>query len=330
MFTNSPDVDHNTTEETGGANEAVQSPTRFENNEETEMAAVPGDQRVWVKPPDALFTDKIKEEGPECEYQTIVDVKEEIEEVEEDEMIENDTKEEERKRSFQLVKKPTFEIQLSKLALLNRPNTNKISTNCKQVKTPKIRMGRRCRPRAKPRPILPTRPILPMTDRPTTSTSLEQPSTQHQIIMPSSSVPGIAYQIFLGDRLKNANSPVQYAMLQSQPMFLQQTPSSVATPSSVVMSQPTMVMSQPPVIMSQPSVVMSQPPIVVSQPFPMTRSKTQKPSSNKIIAPKIAGQNHCSFCYKLFNNLNDHIKECWANPESKNYKFRKIAPSTPL
>lgn len=328
MFTISPDVDHNSTE---GANEAVRSPTILKNNEETEATAVSGDQRVWVKPPDALFTDQIKEEDPECEYQTIVDVKEEIEEVEEgemkeDEMIENNLKEEERKRSCQIVKKPTFEIQLSKLALLNRPKPSKMNASSKQVKTPKIRMGRRCRPR----PILPTRPILPMTDRPTTSTSLEQPSTQHQILMPSPSVPGIAYQIFLGDRLKNTNSPVQYAMLQSQPMFLQQTPSSVATPSSVVMSSPNMVMSQPPVVMSQPSVVMSQPSIVVSQPFPMTRSKTQKPSSNKLIAPKIVGQSHCLFCFKLFSNLNEHVKECWANPESKNYKYRKIAPSTPL
>ncbi|XP_025207794.1 uncharacterized protein LOC112603453 [Melanaphis sacchari] len=280
------DMDHQSTQETEvienleEASDAVKSIV-LENHEENETA-VHGDQRVWVKPSDELFTDQIKEEISECEYQTIIDVKDEIEEIEEEEEEEK----EDIKLQPAIVCKPiqplppppppAIDIQVKKVALPR--------LNFKTVKKPRGPMGRR------PRPILPmTQPIA------SASTShLEQTSTQHQIIMPSPQMPGIAYQIFLGDHGKNSNNPVQYTMLQPRPLFLQQTSTPVSTPSSVM----------------------------ISQSYPVT------PKIPKI-APKIS-QSYCSFCYKLFNNVKEHVKECWANPASKSYKFRKIAPSTPL
>lgn len=247
-----------------------------------------------MKPPDELFTHEIKEELPECEYQTVVDVKDEIEEQEDE--VEIEIEEDEMKIEPTIRCEPidplTFEIQCPKIAI------PRLKTNAnKRAQKPRGRMGRR------PRRILPmTVPIA------TTNTShIEQTSTPHQIIVPSPQMSGIAYQIFLGDHGKNSNNPVQYTMLQSQPMFLQQTPSTVNTPSSVVISQSSMV---------------------INQPYQMTQA--QIPAQTKItkIAPKIVGQSLCSFCYKIFNKMNEHVKECWANPDSKNYKFRKIAPST--
>jgi len=282
-------------EETDEGNEAVRS--TIPENEETEMTTIYGDQRVWVKPPDELFTHEIKEELPENECQIVVDVKDEIEEQEQEEEVEIEIEEDEMKVEPTIRCEPIdplmFEVQCPKIAIPRLPRT---CAN-KKVQKPKGRMGRR------PRPILPmTVPIA------TTSTShMEQAATPHQIIVPSPQMPGIAYQIFLGDHGKNSNNPVQYTMLQSQPMFLQQTPSAVNNPSSVVLSQSS---------------------VVINQSYQMTQA--QIPAQTKVtkIAPKIVGQSLCSFCYKLFNNMNEHVKECWANPDSKNYKFRKIAPST--
>ncbi|XP_001942840.1 uncharacterized protein LOC100158746 isoform X2 [Acyrthosiphon pisum] len=284
-------MDHQSIEETEvtedceEANEAVKLIT-LESHEENEIE-IHSDKRVWVKASDELFTDQIKEEIQECEYQTIVDVKDEIEEIEE-------VEEEEIKIQPTIVCEPlppppppppAIDIQVKKIS------ASKV--NLKTVKKPRGRMGRR------PRPILPmTRPIA------SASTShLEQASTQHQLIVPSTQMPGIAYQIFLGDNVKNSNNPVQYTMLQPRPVFLQPSQTSVSNTS----------------------------PVVISQSYPMTRSQVPGPKVPKI-APKIASktvcQAYCSFCYKLFKNLNEHVKECWANPESKSYKFRKIAPST--
>ncbi|XP_060873503.1 uncharacterized protein LOC132947265 isoform X2 [Metopolophium dirhodum] len=268
------------TEDFEEANEAVKSIT-LESHEENEMA-IHSDKRVRVKASDELFTDQIKEEIQECEYQTIVDVKDEIEEIEE-------VEEEEIKIHPTIVCEPlpppppppAIDIQVKKIA------ASKV--NFKTVKKPRGRMGRR------PRPILPmTRPIA------SASTShLEQASTQHQLIVPSTQMPGIAYQIFLGDNVKNSNNPVQYTMLQPRPVFLQPSPTPVSNTS----------------------------PVVISQSYPMTRSQVPSPKIPKI-ARKTVSQVYCSFCYKLFKNINEHVKECWANPESKSYKFRKIAPST--
>jgi len=257
------------------ANEAVNSIT-LENYEENEMA-IHGDKRVWVKASDALLTDQIKEEIEECEYQTIIDVKDEIEEVEEEEINMQPT----------VVCEPipppppAIDIQVKKV------DVSKVSL--KTVKKPRGRMGRR------PRPILPmTQPIA------SASTShLEQASTQHQLIMPSTQVPGIAYQIFLGDHGKNSNNPVQYTMLQPRPLFLQPSPTSVSNTS----------------------------PMVISQSYPVTRSQVPGPKVPKI-APKIVGKTYCPFCYKHFKDMKEHNKLCWANPSSKSYKYRKIAPST--
>jgi len=278
------------TEETDEANETIKS--IVPENEETELTTIPGDKRVWVKPPDELFTHEIKEENPECEYQNIVDVKDEIEEQEE---VEIEIEENEVKVEPTIRCKPidpqTYEIQCPKIPIPRLPKTN---AN-KKVQKPRGRMGRR------PRPILPM--AVPIA---TTSTShIEQASTQHQIIMPSPQMPGIAYQIFLGDHGKNSNNPVHYTMLQSQPMFLQQS-STVNNPSSVVLSQSS---------------------VVINQPYQMAQDQIPVSAKMTKIAPKIVGQSLCSFCYKIFNKMNEHIKECWANPDSKNYKFRKIAPS---
>jgi len=267
------------TEDFEEANEAVKSIT-LESHEENEMA-INSDKRVWIKASDELFTDQIKEEIQECEYQTIVDVKDEIEEIEEEEIKIQPTIVCEPLPAPPPPPPPAIDIQVKKIA----PS----KVNFKTVKKPRGRMGRR------PRPILPmTRPIA------SASTShLEQASTQHQLIVPSTQMPGIAYQIFLGDNVKNPNNPVQYTMLQPRPVFLQPSPTSVSNTS----------------------------PVVISQSYPMTRSQVPSPKIPKI-ARKTVSQVYCSFCYKLFKNINEHVKECWANPESKSYKFRKIAPST--
>ncbi|XP_022176456.1 uncharacterized protein LOC111037916 [Myzus persicae] len=273
------DMDHQfieeaeVTEDFKEADGAVKSIT-LESHEENEME-INGDKRVWVKASDELLSDQIKEEIQDCEYQTIVDVKDEIEEVEEEE-IKTPT-------IYEAIPPPppAIDIQAKKVAVSK--------VNFKPAKKPRGRMGRR------PRPILPmTRPIASVS-----TPHLEQASTQHQLIMPSTQMPGIAYQIFLGDHGKNSNNPVQYTMLQPRPVFLQQSPSSVSNTS----------------------------PVVISQSYPMTRSQVPCPKVPKI-APKIVSQTYCSFCYKLFKNMNEHVKECWANPASKSYKFRKIAPST--
>lgn len=284
-------MNHNSTEDTGETNESAVQSVIPENNEEIDTTH--GDQRLWVKPPDELFTEQIKEEIEEVhdeEFESLLDVKDEVvesEEVEDDEVTAEPI-------TISEPIEPPIEVQLPKVAIpkIKAPNTNR------NAKKPIRRMVRR------PRPILPmTRPIA------STSTSLMEPtSTQHQIIMPSPQMPGIAYQIFLGDHSKNANNSVQYAMLQSQPVFLQQTPTSVSTPSSVVISQPS---------------------IVMNQHYQMRERKNPPPLVPKL-APKIVNQNYCPFCYKLFNKMNEHITDCWLNPDSKNYKFRKIAPSTPL
>lgn len=249
------------------------------------MAEVYGDQRVWVKPPDELFTEKIKEEDlDECELQTIFDVKDEIDEPEK--TVDDDCIKIEPIES-PMIESPTIEISLPKIPIPRVAKTNAY----KKVKKPRGRMGRR------PRPILPmTRPIA------SAATPHIEPTATPHLIVPSPQMPGIAYQIFLGDHSKNPNNQVQYTMLQSQPVFLQQTSTSATTPSSVVINQPSMV----------------------HQTYQMTQ--TQVPSAKN---PKIVSQSYCSFCYKLFNNMNEHSKECWANPASKS-KFRKIAPSTPL
>lgn len=220
-----------------------------------------------------------------------MDVKDEIEE---QEIEENEVKIEPATICEPIDPLP-FEIKCPKVAIpkLKRTNANK------KVKKPRGRTGRR------PRPILPmTRPIASAG-----TSHLEQATTPHQIIMPSPQLPGIAYQIILGDHGKNSNNSVQYTMLQSQPMFLQQTSSSVRNSSPVVISQPSHI---------------------INQAFQMTQAQIPKSSKIPKIAPKIVGQNYCSFCYKLFSNMSEHVKECWANPDSKSYKFRKIAPSTPL
>lgn len=240
---------------------------------------------------DELFTEQIKEEIPEYEYETLVDVKEEIEDQEE-EIEEHEVKIEptvicepiepvETIETVEPIEPSTFGIKLSKVAI---PKLHRI----REVKVKKPR-GRR------PRPILPI---------PSTSTShVEQASAPHQIIMPSPQIPGIAYQIFLNDHGKNSNNTIQYTM---QPVFLQQTPTSVA----------------------------SSTPLVISQSAYQTRyqAKAQIPPPPKItkIAPKLGNQIYCSFCYNPVNNMNDHLKMCELNPDSKNYKFRKIAPFTPL
>lgn len=275
---------------TENVNEAKISETPENNEVET---SVHEDKRLWVKPVDKLFIDKIKEEVSDCEYQTFVDVKDEIEEVEE-KVEELPTKQ---IVKFELISKqgppPLVDIRMPKVVI---PKVHKTAPN-KKVKLPK---GRKCR---KPRAILPmTQPIA------SASTShLEQTPTSHQIIMPSSQMPGIAYQIILGDHNTNSNTPVQYTMLQHQPVFLQQTPTSVSTPSPVVISQPSMVINQ--------SYQMSQ---------------TQVQPSAKVSKITTRSRSSCLFCYKLFNNVNEHIKECWLNPDSTRYKFRKIAPSTSL
>lgn len=281
---------HHSNEETEESNDAPQSKITG-NNEETDIAAVQGDQRVWVKPPGALFTGKIKEEISECEYRTVLDIKDEVEE------LEGEVEEDEIKIESVICEptEPPPAVQLPKIAIPKLPR--KIVS--KKAKKPRGRMGRR------PRPILPmTRPIAPAS-----TSHLEQPQTSHQIIMPSSQIPGIAYQIFLGDNGKNSSNSVQY-MLQPQPVFLQQTPtSSVSSPSSVVISQPSMV---------------------INQPYQMTQAQIPPLAKIPKIAPKIVGQTNCTFCYKIFNNMNEHVKECWANPDSKKYMYRKIAPSIPL
>jgi hypothetical protein len=234
-----------------------------------------------VKPKVELFTDDIKVEVLHpSEFQSYLDVKDEIEEPEE--KIEKDS-----------INIEPIEIPLQKIPI---PRLTKINAN-KKIKKPRGRMGRR------PRPILPmTRPIVSAT------TPHIEPTAAPHLIVPSPQMPGISYQIFLGDNGKNPNNQVQYTMVQSQPVFLQQTSTSATTPSSVVISQPSMVMSQT---------------------YQMTQAQVQSVKNPKI-APKMVGQSYCLFCFKLINNMNEHSKECWANPTSKNNKFRKIAPSTPL
>lgn len=264
----------------------VEKPFPTENYKEIETAEVHGDQRVWVKPADELFTEQIKEEIlDKCEFQTIVDVKNEIEEQEE-QVEENCVKIEPITIKCEPIESPTIEIPLPKIPI---PRLAKINAN-KKVKKPRGRMGRR------------PRPILPMTQASVTTPLLEPTATPH-LIVPSPQMPGIAYQIFLGDHGKNPNNQVQYTMLQSQPLFLQQTSTSGTTPSSVVISQPSMVIDQ-----------------------------TYQAQLSSAKNAKMAGQSYCPFCYNCFTHLNEHSKQCWANPASKNYKkkitFRRIAPST--
>lgn len=261
-----------------------------------------GDQRVWVKPVEELFTDEIKEEILDIEYQTVVEVKDEIEEEREIEAPE--IKEDPESVPELPEPPPSIEIPLPKVAI---PKLHK-AISLKKVTRKTRKTG--------------NRKILPMTNpiAPASTSHLEQAPhqtplqtshpTSHQIIMPSSQIPGIAYQIFLGDHSKNSTNPVQYTMLQPQPVYLQQTPTSVSSASQVVMSQPSMV---------------------INQPFQMTQAEIQTSTKRRRIAPKIMTRSRkisCTFCYKLFNNLDVHLKECWLNPDSKRYKFRKIAPST--
>lgn len=306
-------MDHHSTKSTEGTEDTSEiyelsaKSGVSENNEEIETTH--GDQRLWVKPPDELFTEQIKEEIQECEYESIVDIKDEVEEPER--IDEDDIKIEPIMcEPIEPPIEPPIEVQLPKVPI---PKV-KVTYSNKQNKKPRGRMGR------KPRPILPmTRSLASVTTSHLEQTSSplqashqvpHQTSHQapHQIIMPSPQMPGIAYQIFLGDHTKSANN-VQYTMLQPQPVFLQQTPTSVSTPSSVVISQPSMV---------------------INPPYQMRERKTILSPKVPKIAPKIVNQSYCSFCYKHVNNMNEHIKDCWLNPDSKNYKFRKIAPSTPL
>lgn len=265
-----------------------------DTKENIEKISIQGDQRVWVKPLDALFTEQIKQEASdECEYQTIVDVKDEIEEEDEE-----GKKEEEEEKEMTIELCEPIELPTKKLTKVAIPKLR--SNTDKKVKKPRGRLGRR------------PRPILPMTRSMTTITSantthLEQ--TQHQLIMPSPQIPGIAYQIILGDhKTANVNNPVQYTMIQPQPVFLQQTPTSTST-SSVVISQPPQG-------------------VVINQPYQMTQAQHSVTSKVTKIAPKMTGQSLCKFCCTWRKNINEHLKECLANPDCKNYKFRKIAPST--
>lgn len=120
---------------------------------------------------------------------------------------------------------------------------------------------------------------------------MEQPLIHHPIM-----TPGIPYQIVLGDHGDNFNNSVQYTMIQPQPVFLQQTPTTV----------------------------ISQPSMIINQSYQMTRAQIQ-PSTEvlKNDTKKIIGQIYCKFYYKLFNNIHEHIKVCFLNHNSKNYKFRK-------
>lgn len=287
-------MEHCSSEE---ANEAKTS-TASENNEESETFPVCGDQRVWVKPVEVLFNDEIKEEIPDIEYQTVVEVKDEIEE-EEIEALEIKVDPESVPELPE--PPPSIEIPLPKVAI---PKLHKAISLKKMTR------------KTRNRKILPmTKPIAPASTSHVEQAPHQTPlqtshPTSHQIIMPSSQMPGIAYQIFLGDHSKNSTNPVQYTMLQPQPVFLQQTPTSVSSASQVVMSQPSMV---------------------ISQPFQMTQAQIQTSTKMPQIAPKVVTRSRkssCTFCYKLFYNLDAHLKECWLNPDSKRYKFRKIAPST--
>lgn len=291
------------TEDSSETNEPGPKSPVPENHEETETTH--GDQRLWVKPPVELFTEQIKEEiqdVQDCEYKPIVDIKDEVEE---SEIIEDEIIVEPIIRCEPI--EPPVEVSLPKFPI---PKIKPIYPRT-QIKKPRGRTGR------KPRPILPmTRPIAPASSSHLEQTSVPHQTplqashqtphqTPHQIIMPSPHMSGIAYQIFLGDHTKNTNN-VQYTMLQPQQVFLQQTPTAVSTPSPVVISQPSMV---------------------INTPYQMRERKTIQPAK---IAPKIVKQSYCTFCYKHFKNVNEHIKDCGLNPDSKNYKFRKIAPSTPL
>lgn len=284
--------------------------TESENYEESETLPVHGDQRVWVKRVEELFTDEIKKEIPDIEIHTIVDIKDEIkvedEEVEEEEEEEEEFEASEYKEGSESVPDSSeppalIQIPLPKVAI---PKIHS-AISLKKV-TRKLRRRR-------------NRTILPMDAHvaPASTSHMGQVPLQtsyptpHQIIMPSSQMPGIAYQIILGDHNKNSTNPVRYTMIQPQPMFIQQTPTSVSSASPVVMNQPSMVINQP--------FHMNQSPIQSSTKVPHSASKKIISSSRKA---------RCLFCYKLFHNLDVHFKECWLNPDSSCYKFRKIAPST--
>ncbi|XP_050428683.1 uncharacterized protein LOC126838366, partial [Adelges cooleyi] len=255
------------------------------DNEESELTFAQADCRVWVKPADVLFTDNIKDE---LEFQSVVEVKDE--EIEEKDMKIIEIEQREPPKAIAIDNQPQ-KFVIPKLKKINS-FINESITKRKKRNVNKLRTSR-------PRPILPMTQTVTSTNHP----QLDQTSKPSQIIMPSPQMPGISYQIILGDhKTANTNNQVQYAMLQPQPLFLQQTPTSV-TSSSMVINQPSQGM-------------------VINQPYQMIQTTAQLPSANKIVA-----HDYCTYCFTVVNNMNEHVMECWANPNSKNYKFRKIAPS---
>lgn len=216
------DGNHHIFEETEEANEVVKSILSV-NNEVAGMTTIQGNQRVYANHLNEWITDV---KYPECKFHTIMDIKDEIEEEEEE-----DIKEQGEKINPTIRCKPSkLEVQRSKIV---KPNLQK-----KNAKKPKSRGRTGLRPR--PRPIMPkAQPITPAS-----TPCLEQASTSHQIIMPPTQMPGIAYHIVLGDHNEHFNNPVQYAVLQPQPMFLQQTSSTVNNTSSVVINQSSMVINK--------------------------------------------------------------------------------------
>lgn len=180
-------------------------------------------------------------------------------------------------------------VQVPKVVI---PKSKVTNTN-KNVKKTRGRMCRKPLPR-----LYKTQHIVPAS-----TSQFSQGLTAHQIIMPPPQTSGITYQIYLDDHTKIANNSVQYALLESQPVFLQQTPTSVSIPSSVVSSQPSDVNIQP--------------------------YKLRERNILPKIPKTVKQVNNCSFCYKRYKNMNEHIKNCQFNPDSRNYKFRKIAPYNP-
>ncbi|XP_050533117.1 uncharacterized protein LOC126901033 [Daktulosphaira vitifoliae] len=250
-----------------------------------------GECRLRVKPLDALFNEKIKEESiDDCISQTIIELKNE------------DINEEENKKEIFVDKRePPKAIAINnkqqKVAIPKLKRINSfINESIKKSKVKNTYKLRSSKPRA----------ILPMKHSTISAkvSKLDQTPNSGQILMPSPQMSGIAYQIILKNHeTTNANNQLQYTMLQPQSLFLQQTPNSATSSSSVMINQSSQSM-------------------VINQPYQVTQTTAQIPVPNKIVA-----QNYCTFCYCVVNNMNDHLIECWANPNSKNYKFRKIAPS---
>lgn len=149
------------------------------------------------------------------------------------------------------------------------------------------------------------------------SVGLVSPSPPVTALAPVHQIPiqisnsGISYQIVLSSNnpiVENSNDSVQYTLVRPQDVFLQQTATPVNASSPVVISQPSVPIENQ--LLEDQIVYVKE---INGTPVEVTFASNER--------------TYCVYCDKHFKNAAEHEKLCWTNPKSKNYKFRKIAPT---